>query len=118
MRKLTRHRAPTLIALMDLFNLPQDLTYNAATNGASDDLTELDPEESGFQSSFSRLGASEAVVHDPFAKIPDAKRFASTEIARASRERGGGLIKGLMNAGKGVEGGAVESCEAYMQSVG
>lgn len=103
---------------MDLFNLPQDLTYNAATNGTSGDLTELDPEESGFQSSFSKLGASESVVHDPFMRIPEAKRFASAEIARASRERGSGLIKRLLDSARGAEGGAVESIEQYMLSVG
>jgi exportin-2 (importin alpha re-exporter) len=101
---------------MDMFTLPQDITYDAASNGMSADLTELDPEESGFQSSFSRLGASEAVVYDSFAKVTDAKRFASAEIARASKERGGGLIKGLMDTAKEVP--AVQSFEQYMASMG
>lgn len=100
---------------MDLFNLPQDLTY---ANGAGTDLNDLDPEDSAFQSSFNKLGASEAAVHDPFSQIVDPKRFASAEIARASRKRGGSLIKGLMEQARGVEGGALESCEQYMASIG
>lgn len=78
-------RAPTFLALLDLFTLPQDITYSGG--GAGDDLLELDPEEAGFQSSFSKLGASEKTVHDPVGSIGDAKVFASKEIGFRSKER-------------------------------
>jgi exportin-2 (importin alpha re-exporter) len=48
---------------------------------------ELDPEEAGFQSSFSKLGASEKSVHDPVAQVGDAKVYASKEISNRSKER-------------------------------
>ena len=81
-------RPAVFLALLDLFTLPQDLTY---TNGdsAQADLTNLDPEESGFQSSFSRLGASEVSTHDPVKDVADEKLFASKELAKRSRERPG-----------------------------
>lgn len=81
-------RAPTFLALLDLFTLPQDITYSGG-NGAADDLLELDPEEAGFQSSFSKLGASEKAVHNPVAHIGDAKVYASKEISTRSKGRAG-----------------------------
>jgi len=92
-------RAPTFLALLDLFTLPQDITYSGG-NGATDDLLELDPEEAGFQSSFSKLGASEKAVHNPVAHVGDAKVYASREISTRSKEcsgvvSSGRLIRGL-----------------------
>lgn len=86
---------PTFLALVDLFNLPQDLTY---TSGTAEDLTALDPEEGGFQSSFSKLGASEAQVHDPVRSIPDTKKYASNQLALRSKERPGVLPPLLQQA--------------------
>jgi exportin-2 (importin alpha re-exporter) len=80
-----RGRAPTFLALLDLFTLPQDITYSGG-NGATDDLLELDPEEAGFQSSFSKLGASEKAVHNPVVHVGDAKVYASREISTRSKE--------------------------------
>ena len=79
-------RVPVFLALLDLFTLPQDITY---TNGDFEDLSSLDPEEAGFQSSFSKLGASEKSVHDPVENVPDEKLFASKELARRSTETPG-----------------------------
>jgi exportin-2 (importin alpha re-exporter) len=78
-------RSPTFLALLDLFTLPQDITYTGGN--AADDLLELDPEEAGFQSSFSKLGASEKSVHNPVAQVGDAKVYASREISTRSKER-------------------------------
>ncbi|ORY33698.1 Cse1-domain-containing protein [Naematelia encephala] len=75
----------SLLALADLLGLPQDLTWHNGT----EDLSSLDPEETGFQSSFSKLGASEKSVHDPVGSIPDEKAFASKELARRSAEEPG-----------------------------
>jgi exportin-2 (importin alpha re-exporter) len=72
------------LALVDLFTLPQDLTYAGA-----DDLNGLDPEESGFQSSFSKLGASERNRHDPVADVKDEKLFAATELAKRAQQSPG-----------------------------
>ena len=81
------NRVPIFLALLDLFNLPQDITY---TNGnAGEDLLELDPEETGFQSSFSKLGASEKSGYDPVKDVVDEKLFASKQISGRSGERPG-----------------------------
>ena len=72
--------------MRDLFTLPQDITYS---DGHGADLAELDPEEAGFQSSFSKLGASEQSVHDPVKSIEDERLYASRELAKRSRERPG-----------------------------
>ncbi|WVR05966.1 hypothetical protein IAU60_002994 [Kwoniella sp. DSM 27419] len=81
---------PIFLGLLDLFTLPQDITYTnpAAADG---DLTELDPEEAGFQSSFSKLGASEKAARDPVAEVQDTKAYAAKELARRSGERPGVL---------------------------
>jgi exportin-2 (importin alpha re-exporter) len=78
-------RPGIFLALLDLFTLPQDLTY---TNGTTD-ISELDPEEAGFQSSFSKLGASEKILHDPIKEVGDEKVFAGKELARRSKEKPG-----------------------------
>ena len=73
--------------MLDLFTLPQDITYSNGDPG--EDLAELDPEEAGFQSSFSKLGASEQAVHDPVKNVRDERLYASKELARRSREKPG-----------------------------
>lgn len=87
--------SPAFLALVDLFALPQDLTYAA---GTAEDLNALDPEEGGFQSSFSKLGASEAQVHDPVRSIPDTKKYASNQLSQRSKERPGVLTPLLQKA--------------------
>lgn len=85
--RLTCLRVPTFLALLDLFTLPQDITYS---NGdAAEDLAELDPEEAGFQSSFYKLGASEQKTHDPVRDVGDEKLYTSKELARRSKEKPG-----------------------------
>lgn len=80
----SHYRPPVLLALLDLFTLPQDITYAGA-----DDIDALDPEEAGFQSSFSKLGASEKSVHDPVGDVSDSKVFASKQIASRSAQKPG-----------------------------
>ena len=89
------YRPAVLLALLDLFTLPQDVTY---ANGESEDLTGLDPEEAGFQSSFSKLGASEKTVHDPVADIGDTKGYAGKQLAQRSREKPGSVSCLLVSA--------------------
>jgi hypothetical protein len=86
------NRVPAFLSLLDLFTLPQDLTYNGSANEDLTALAEFDPEEAGFQSSFSKLGASEAASgqgSDPTGGVGDAKVFASREIGRRSKEKRG-----------------------------
>ena len=83
---LTVLRPAVFLALLDLFTLPQDLTYTNG-DGLRGDLASLDSEESGFQSSFSRLGASEVSTHDPVKDVTDEKLFASNELSKRSTQR-------------------------------
>lgn len=107
-------RPPTFLALVDLFTLPQDLTY---ATGTSDDLTALDPEDAGFQSSFTKLGASERTAHDPIKGIPDTKKYASTELARRSKEHPG-VLPPLIQEAQAVEGSKVPEFIQFMTSNG
>lgn len=120
-----------------MFNLPQDLTYSEE-GAASGDISSLDPEEAGFQSSFSKIGASDAGAADAFADIKDVKLFASKEISRRSQEKPGivsvprrlpaGLalgaraesrqISGLFGQAQQAEQSGVVAFAQYMQSNG
>jgi exportin-2 (importin alpha re-exporter) len=63
-------RPSALNALLAIVLLPQDLTSHTAA--ATDDISGLDLDDGsggGFQSSFAKLGASEAVVEDPVAWV-------------------------------------------------
>ncbi|KAK1926751.1 putative importin-alpha export receptor [Papiliotrema laurentii] len=106
--------APSFLALVDLFTLPQDITYSGATG---DDIDGLDPEEAGFQSSFSKLGASEKSVHDPVKSVADTKAFASKELARRSAERPG-QIGPLIEEARAAEPQVVTGFVEYMASNG
>jgi exportin-2 (importin alpha re-exporter) len=100
-----------------MFNLPQDLTYTGSATTTAGDVSELDPEEAGFQSAFSKLGASEGKVHDPVADVPDAKRYASAEIARVYRERQE-QVAPAMQAASESDGAAVGAWMEYMRQNG
>ncbi|WWD17783.1 hypothetical protein CI109_102225 [Kwoniella shandongensis] len=106
---------PTFLALLDLFTLPQDITY---TNPDGEgDLAELDPEETGFQSSFSKLGASEKSTRDPTAGIGDTKLFASGELAKRSAAKPGVLGPFIAEA-QAAEEKTVTGFVQYMSSNG
>jgi hypothetical protein len=78
------HRPQVLEAALDVIVLPQDV------RGNGDELiAELDPEETSFQSSFSKLGASETAAKDPIPEITDARRYLSKELAAKSASRPG-----------------------------
>jgi exportin-2 (importin alpha re-exporter) len=79
---------PTFVALLDIFTLPQDVTYSDDVDAVGK-IDSLDPEETGFQSSFSKLGASEATVYSPVSQIKDEKEFASKEISTRSAQKPG-----------------------------
>lgn len=104
-----------------MFNLPQDLTYSGSAadgvNSGTGDVSELDPEEAGFQSSFSKLGASESKARDPVADVPDAKRYASAEIGRLYREKQG-QVQPALQVAAGSDAAAVQGWTQYMASNG
>ncbi|KAL1410407.1 importin-alpha export receptor [Vanrija albida] len=103
---------PIFLALLDLFALPQDLTY-----AGQDALNELDPEDTGFQSSFSKLGASERQAHDPVRGVGNEKEFAASELARRSKERPG-VLGPLIAQAQAAEPKTVEGFTQYLQSNG
>ena len=100
-----------------MFNLPQDLTYSGSAATTAGDVSELDPEEAGFQSAFSKLGASESKAHDPVADVPDAKRYASSEVARVYREKQA-LVQPALQAAAESDAAAVKSWMDYMAQNG
>lgn len=104
-----------------MFNLPIDLTYSGASAGggvagAGGDITDFDPEE-GFQSSFTKLGASESKTHDPVSDVQDPKRFASAELSRRSKEKPG-VVGGLIQQAKVADAEAIGGWEVYMAQNG
>lgn len=101
-----------------MFTLPQDITY---TNGLDADIDSLDPDGTGagagFQSSFSKIGASEKTVYSPVAHVADSKAYASKELARRS-QASPGVLTGLVQQAQGVEGETVGRWVEYMRSQG
>ncbi|GHJ89066.1 hypothetical protein NliqN6_5468 [Naganishia liquefaciens] len=97
-----------LEAVLDIFTLPQDLK----TGEGAEDLDNLDPEDTSFQASFSKLGASESTARDPVANVPDAKLFLSKQLAEASK-RNPGKFPALMQA---LPQESLAPFAAYMQS--
>lgn len=72
-------------SLLGLILLPQDLS----TTAPEDDLAALDPEDTSFQSSFAKLGASEAVKEDPTAYVTtDEKTYLRAELTRVAPQVG------------------------------
>jgi len=102
------------VALLDLFTLPQDITYAGAPE---DDIGSLDPEAGGFQSSFSKLGASEGRVSDPSSRIADERLYASQELTRRGAERPG-VLPALVQQAQGIEADTVAKWLAYMSANG
>ncbi|OXB34588.1 importin-alpha export receptor [Cryptococcus neoformans] len=106
---------PIFLALLDMFTLPQDITYSNPEG--SGDITELDPEEAGFQSSFSKLGASEKTVKDPTAGVEDSKVFAAKELAKRSNEKPG-MLGPLIDAAQKEEQVTVTNFVQFMATNG
>jgi hypothetical protein len=73
-----------LEAALDLFLLVQDLNTEEDA-----DIDQLDPEESTFQASFSKLGASKPAARDPVVYVPDAKLYLGSQLSTTSRRHPG-----------------------------
>lgn len=68
-------------ALLKLFLLPLPLTKNT---GADDDVDVVDPEDTGYQASFSKLGASERALADSVAHVEEPRTYLATSLVATS----------------------------------
>ena len=86
MRPLTTLRPLAFGALATLFSEPQHLTKD---NNADDDagFTMIDYEEqtAGYQASYSRLAASEAVSVDPVAHVRDPQTYLGQQLLQLQK---------------------------------
>ncbi|GAA5967687.1 hypothetical protein JCM11641_005736 [Rhodosporidiobolus odoratus] len=81
---------PTLEALLKLFALPLPLTKNSSADAAAaDELNIIDPEDVGYQASFSKLGASEKPREDPVRHVEDPQLWLARGLGEASRAHPG-----------------------------
>jgi exportin-2 (importin alpha re-exporter) len=78
-----------MLALLKLFLLPLPLTKNTSANGADDEVEVADLEETGYQASFSKLGASERARPDPVAHVAEPRTYLATSLVAASQARPG-----------------------------
>ncbi|KAI5479889.1 importin-alpha export receptor [Pseudohyphozyma bogoriensis] len=85
---------PTMQALLRLFLLPGTLTPSTK---ATDEIDILDPDDTGYQASFSRLGASERVRPDPVAYVPEPRTYLATSLVAKSHAHPG-VIRPLVGA--------------------
>lgn len=77
-------RPAAMEALLKLFLLPQDLKTTQ-----DEDVAVVDPDELGYQASFSKLGASEPAKRDPVASVTDARDYLTKSLASASQAKPG-----------------------------
>lgn len=77
-------RPQVLEAALDIFTKPQELRSQGENH-----LDELDPEDSSFQASFSKLGASETFTRDPVATVTDPKAYLSKGLAKMGAQKPG-----------------------------
>ncbi|BGP16685.1 hypothetical protein JCM10213_000398 [Rhodosporidiobolus nylandii] len=88
--------SPTLEALLKLFALPLPLTKTSSAAEA-DEINVVDPEDVGYQASFSKLGASEKPRADPVAHVDDPREWLAKALVEAGR-REPGKIPALMSS--------------------
>lgn len=78
-----------MLALLKLFLLPLPLTKNTSANAADEEVEVADLEETGYQASFSKLGASERARPDPVAHVSEPRTYLATSLVAASQARPG-----------------------------
>jgi exportin-2 (importin alpha re-exporter) len=92
----TNFRRPaTFETFLKLLLLPRALTK--AGEADDEEITVVDLEESGYQASFSKLGASEPLRRDPVPQVNDPGVFMAQQLAECSA-RHPGQIGGLLQA--------------------
>ena len=88
-------RPATFETFLKLLLLPRALTK--AGEADDEEITVVDLEESGYQASFSKLGASEPIRRDPVPQVNDPGVFMAQQLAECSA-RHPGQIGGLLQA--------------------
>lgn len=81
-------RTPTLEALLKLFNSPMPLAKNTSAADA-DEVDVVDPEDVGYQASYSKLGASEKPRADPVAYVQDPQAHLAKGLEDLGRSHPG-----------------------------
>ncbi|BGP55866.1 hypothetical protein JCM8202_002291 [Rhodotorula sphaerocarpa] len=79
---------PTLEALLKLFNSPMPLAKNTSAADA-DEVDVVDPEDVGYQASYSKLGASEKPRADPVAYVQDPQAHLAKGLEDLGRSHPG-----------------------------
>ena len=85
---LVSHRTPTLEALLKLFNSPLPLAKNTSAADA-DEVDFVDPEDVGYQASFSKLGASEKPREDPVGCVQDPRAHLAKGLEELGKTQPG-----------------------------
>ncbi|GAA5865792.1 hypothetical protein JCM8547_002779 [Rhodosporidiobolus lusitaniae] len=91
--------SPILESLLKLFLLPLPLAKNtsAAAAAADAELNMIDPEDTGYHASFSKLGASEKPREDPVKHVEEPRMWLARGLEGASQQQPG-KIPALMQA--------------------
>lgn len=76
-----------MTALLKLFLLPLPIAKNQS--GVDDEIDVVDLEDTGYQASFSKLGASERARLDPVAHIAEPRTYLATSLVAASQAHPG-----------------------------
>ena len=79
-------RVPAMEALLRLFLLPLPIAKNTS---ADDEVDIIDPEDTGYQASFSKLGASEKARPDPVAYVAEPRTHLAQSLVATSKVRPG-----------------------------
>ncbi|BFZ62404.1 importin-alpha export receptor [Saitoella coloradoensis] len=77
---------PLLTALLKLFELPME------ESKGDDEIEEVDVEDVTFQASYSRLGTAGKTKADPFAAVPEPKRFLAEQLTKVDAASGGQIV--------------------------
>ncbi|GAA5999813.1 hypothetical protein JCM10207_005923 [Rhodosporidiobolus poonsookiae] len=106
---------PTLEALLKLFALPIPLSKNtSAATTTEEEINVIDPEDTGYQASFSKLGASEKPRADPVQYVGEPREWLAKGLDDASHARPG-VIPALM---QGVNPEYAQPFAQYLQQNG
>ena len=77
-----------MLALLKLFLLPLTLSKTSGVD-AGDEVAVVDPDDPGYQASYSKLGASERVRPDPVAHVPEPRTYLATSLVTTSQAHPG-----------------------------
>ncbi|GAA5958061.1 hypothetical protein JCM21900_003574 [Sporobolomyces salmonicolor] len=88
--------APAMESLLKLFLLPLPIAKTTSANTAeADEINVVDPEDTGYQASFSKLGASEMKRTDPVDYVQEPREWLAKGLVEAGR-RDPGKVPALL----------------------